>query len=705
MVAAQKSLLERARERPDLAKAVVRRAFSEGLTSTKQAVSEKLSAEAIVGYSSAGRVIEVGAAVSGFDPGDAVACAGVGHANHAEIVSVPSNLCARVPEGVALDTASLTTVAAIGLHSIRLGGVTVGDRVAVIGCGLVGQIICRLLRCAGAETFAVDIDEAQLADARRSGADHLFLSRPGVERSILGATKNVGLDTVIVAAAASSNAPLLLGAQLARDRGSLVLVGDVPVDLPREPLYRKELNFRVSRSYGPGRYDAEYEERGLDYPIGYVRWTEKRNMECVLDLQARGALDFRDLIEEVYPVESAATAYARLAGEGEDRPRGALLLSYPEERDRTVGIAAAASRTPQVGEPRLDAAPVRVGLIGPGGFARSVIIPTLAAAGASLEVVGGGAGPSADAAFRKFGFARLAASEEAVIEDEGIDAVVICTRHATHAALAVRALETGKHVFCEKPIALSLDELDQVVEAATRSRGILAVGFNRRFSPLVGKLRDFFEGRSTPLTITYRIAAGRVPPNHWQHDLSQGGGRVLGEVGHFVDTVAFLTGADVVRVQAVARTGDDGPVQGRDNVAVTLLLADGSIATIVYAADVGPGVAKERLEVHGSAHSGILDDFREITLHGPTGRTRQRLRAQQKGHAEEIEAFLSRLRRGEYPVPLATIANVTVATVAIVESLRTGAPVALDPNGLRDDRLDSGAERGNARDEPRPNSA
>jgi polar amino acid transport system substrate-binding protein len=494
-----------------------------------------------------------------------------------------------------------------------------------------------------------------------------------VEREIVRETSGVGVDVAIVAAATTSSEPLLLAAEVARERGTLLIISDLPVQIPREPLYRKELDLRVSRSYGPGRYDVEYEERGLDYPIGYVRWTEKRNMHCVLTLQARGLLDLADLVEQVFPVDDAAEAYGRLAGERGARPRGALLLSYPVDSDTPATVGPVEDR-PRAGV-RHDR--IRVGLIGPGDFARSVIIPAFLKTGARLEVVGGGMGPSAAAVQREFGFARVAASEEALIEDAAVDAVVICTRHGSHASLASAALEAGKHVFCEKPLAVTLDELAQLLDTAGTSDGILAVGFNRRFSPLLRELRAFVEQRASPLTAIYRVAAGHLPPANWQHDLAVGGGRIVGEACHFVDSLAYLTGAQIGEAHAVGFADDDKAIQARDNVIATLTHVDGSLGTILYAADAAPGVPKERIEVHSRSRSGTLDDFRTLELYGGTRLERQRSRTQQKGHVQEIEAFLAGVRAGEPPVPLAEIVNVSMATFAIVESLRTGRRVRI----------------------------
>ena len=674
----KRSLLAKARERPDLALEVIDRARREGIRATQQTVRRRLSQATPVGYSSAGEVIELGAGTSGFDIGDRVACAGGGHANHAEIVSVPANLCAMVPDGVPLETASLTAIASIALHAIRLADVSVGDRVAVVGAGLVGQLAVRLLQTSGAEVLAVDVDPKRVEAARTAGADHASLADAEVVPRVLAATDATGVDAVLVTAASSSNEPLETAVAIARERGVVVLVGDVPIDLPRPPLYEKELSFRVSRSYGPGRYDREYEERGLDYPLGYVRWTEKRNMESILALQARGRLDLGALIEDVVPVEEAAQAYERLVGPSAERPLGAVLLSYeavdraPEEpaslEQPNVAFAGIAAPT---------SSSVRIGLIGPGSFATQVLVPAFARAGARLELVGGGSGPSAEAARRELGFARVAESAAAVIADEQIDAVVIATRHSTHAELVVDALEAGKHVFCEKPLGLDGDELKAVLATAARAGRVLAVGFNRRFSPFLGDLRAFLSATDGPVAALYRVSAGRVDSGHWTQDLEQGGGRLLGEGCHFVDSLAFLTGSRVERVYAAGYGAPDLPVQARDNVAVELTFADGSIGTLLYVSDGSPRVAKERLEVYARDRTGILDDYHALELFAPNGRTRKRERRQEKGHQQEVDAFLHAVEVGELPIPLDELANVSLATVGIIESLKTGRAVRL----------------------------
>jgi predicted dehydrogenase len=673
---AQKSLLSKARERPDLVQKVIERGRREGFRSTREAVRRQLAMETPVGYSSAGHVIEVGPRASGVEPGHAVACCGGGHANHAEIVAMPGNLIARVPDGVPLNHAAFSTIAAVALHGLRLAEVSLGERVVVIGCGLIGQVACRLVSIAGARVVAMDIDPDRVAAALAGGADHGVTVDDGAEDVVRTVTGGVGADAVLVTAAANTNAPLLLAADVARDRGRVVLVGAMPISFPREQLYAKELSFRVSRSYGPGRYDVEYEEHGLDYPIGYVRWTEQRNLESVLELMASGKLAVTDLIDEVVPVEEAPKAYQRLVGGPSLRPRGAIVIEYPVRQDSPRLELSEPLPKEQPPRARND---VAVALLGPGSFASRVLVPALEAAGATLETVGGGAGPSAVAAARDLGFRRVAATEEEAVCDPRVDAVVIATRHVDHAKFAVAALEAGKSVFVEKPLALSVDELRLVVDAADASPGILAVGFNRRFSTLLREASEFLgvDGAG-PATMAFRVSAGRLERDHWAHDLEVGGGRILGEVCHFIDCLRFLAGVAVSNVYAAAHAAPDTPIQARDNVIVTLQYRDGSVGSIVYAADGGAGLPKERLEVFRGSRSVVVDDFRQLQLYGGGRPSRRRLRSQNKGHNAEIAAFIHGVRHGGYPVPLSEIEEVTLTAIAVVESLRTGQPVAVE---------------------------
>ncbi len=689
----QKSLLGKARDRPDLVREVVARARRDGVQATLQMVQRRLEEETSVGYSCAGTVIEVGEHVRDLLPGDRVACAG-DTAGHAEFVAVPANLCVRVPDGVPLHSAALTTIAAVALHAIRLAGADVGSRVAVIGCGLVGQLALRLLRAAGSETFALDIDPQRTGQARAGGADHAFAIDHDVAQRVWALTDSMGVDAVVVAAATDGNGPLVLAADIARDLGTVVLVGAVPIDLPRASLYDKELRFRVSRSYGPGRYDAEYEERGLDYPIGYVRWTERRNMEAVLRLQAQGHVSFSDLVE-VVPAQEAPAAYARLTNGAHGSPRGAFVLAYPPADGTATHLAgkaielAGTTTTPgsakqRSGEgeapaPKLGTgrSPVGIGLVGPGSFATRVLVPALEAGGANLLVVGGGAGPSAAAAARNGPFRREAADASAVIADREVEAVVIATRHDSHATLVIEALNAGKHVFCEKPLALTSDELDAVMKAARAARGTLLVGFNRRFSPLLREMSSFLGVPGTPMTLAYRVSAGSLTEDHWTHHPARGGGRALGEACHFIDSLAFLVGHPVIEVHASGHAVASRPVQACDNFLLTLRFADGSVASLVYVSDGSGCVPKERLEGFCGTRTAVLDDYLTLDLHNAHRHDRRRLKARDKGHRQEIEAFLRATRTGDAALALGEIDNVTLATLAIVESLRTGRSVRL----------------------------
>jgi predicted dehydrogenase len=671
----QRGLVARAREHPELVKQALNMALHDGVRSTRDKIRRKLAEEGAAGYSSVGMVTEVGAKVLGLRPGDIVACAGAGHANHAEVVSVPTNLCVKVPEGVPLPAAALTTIAAIALHAIRVSDVRVGDRAAVIGCGLVGQIVCRLLRCSGAEVYALDVDTERVEYAISAGADHGVEVGATSGKRVKTLTSGVGVDQAIVTAAAATNDPLLLGAEILRDRGALTLVGDVPIDLPRGPMYMKELRFHVSRSYGPGRYDVNYEERGLDYPVGYVRWTEQRNMEAVLSLQDRGLLSLEDLVEELVVVDKASDAYGRLTGPPGQRPRGAIVLQYDEvggDGRRTAPVREARPLKP-------ESKPPTVGFIGCGSFAREVLVPSFRSAGARLEVVGGGSGPSADHAARHLGFHRAVENEDAVIEDDAVNVVVISNRHGSHARLAATALRGNKNVFCEKPLGLTLEELQDVLSAAQASAGILAVGFNRRFSPLLVGLRAFVRGNAAeaPSTAMYRVSAGQFPPDHWQHDLEQGGGRVIGEICHFLDALQFLADSRIVEVHAAGHGDAALPLQAQDNVIVTVTHANGSVGSIVYVAQSAPTVGKERLEAFGPGGIGVLDDYRSLDLHGTSTTRRREGRRQEKGHQQEVIAFLEAVRTGTSPVPLKSVGNVSLAAFAAVESMRTGLPVRL----------------------------
>lgn len=659
-----KGLVGKARARPDLARKVVDRARVEGVRSAVGAARERLDALTPIGYSSAGVVVSVGEGVEGLAPGDRVACAGGGWANHAEVVSVPRNLVARIPEGVSFEAAAYTTVGAIALHGVRRAEAEVGERIGVVGLGLVGQLAVRIVSAAGCTAIGIDVDARAVELARRSGALAFSRDDPSLEASTMDATGSLGLDAVLVCASSSSPDPLTVAVSLARDRGRLVVVGDVPVEASRALLYEKELELRLSRSYGPGRYDRDYEERGRDLPAAHVRWTEQRNLEAFVELVSSGRLDPGELTTHRFEVERAPEAYELLSDVGEDGERAfGIVLEYPPEHERTEP-----TRTPSRPKP---AAAGRLGVIGAGSFARATLLPALRRAGASFVSVATEGGLSSSDVANRFGFERAASPEE-VLADDGIDAVVIATRHSSHASLAAAAMRAGKHVFVEKPLALRLEELLEVEEAHSSGDGLLMVGFNRRFAPLAQDLRDELAGR--PCVLGLRVNAGPLAGDHWLHDPDVGGGRLLGEGCHFVDLLGHLAADRIVSVQANARPQADRPLECSDELVAMVRFANGGVGTLVYAGGGDPRLPKERVEAFGSGLSAVLDDFRRLELFRG-GKRRLHKGRQDKGHTRQAEHFV-RAVRGEVEAASAeSYFASTRATLAVAESLRTGMSV------------------------------
>jgi predicted dehydrogenase/threonine dehydrogenase-like Zn-dependent dehydrogenase len=652
----RQSLVGKARSRPDQVRQVVEKARRDGIAETYSAVRMRLDQPQSLGYSAAGVVLQVGARVSGLVPGDRVACAGGGYAVHAEVDHVPGNLCARLPGAVGFDEGAFGTVGAIALQGVRQADARIGERVAVIGLGLVGQLAARLLRAAGCQVVGID-PQPGLVEMALSGGAHAGYN-PDALGGDLPADAS-GCDAVVITAATSSDDPVRLAAQLCRDRGRVVVVGDVGMGIPRAPYYEKELDIRLSRSYGPGRYDRAYEERGVDYPIGYVRWTERRNLQAFVELIGQQRIDVRDLISERYRIDDAAQAYDRLLEGGS--PLG-VILEYPETGGPALAgqIAAAPSGS-------LDS----VAVIGAGSFAQRVLIPGLRDAGFSLTTVASAAGPSARAAAERFGFRRAASADDALADaDAGV--VVVATRHDTHAQLAAHALRAGKAVFVEKPPALTYEELTDLRAARDESKGTLAVGFNRRHAPLADRLREHVVSPGSPLTVLYRVNAGPLDRSNWLNDLHDGGGRLLGEGCHFVDFVAWLVGAAPERVSCMARPPADDQLAAAQSFTVTLDFADGSSGTVIYTARGASGLSKEMVEAHGGGRSAIIDDFRSLDLHDGARHEKVSARRADKGHVEQLRRFRRQLK-GDYqpaePDPLDSME----ATLAALHSAETGA--------------------------------
>ena len=605
-----KSLLRKARTRPDLVRKVVDRARVEGVRSALEAAREKLDTLAPLGHSAAGTVLEVGAGVDGLVPGDRIACGG-DWAAHAEVLGVPRNLIAKVPDSVPLDVAAYATVGAIALHGVRRAEAQIGERVGVIGLGLVGQLALRILLAAGCEAVGIEPDPEAVELAERAGARAFRRDDSGLKSVVRSASGGLGLDAVLICAATPSNDPVELAARLARDRARLVVVGDVQVAADRAVLYEKELELRLSRSYGPGRYDRGYEEGGRDLPAGYVRWTEQRNLQAFLGLVASRRVNPAELTTHRFPIDQAARAYGVLSQPDGRRPFG-VLLEYSYEVATTGPVETRPAARPRAGD-------VRMGMIGAGAFTRSTLIPALQAGGAVLAAITSAGGLSAADVAGRFGFERAAASPEELLGDEALDAIVIATRHSTHAGLAAAALRAGKAVFVEKPLALTEEELIEV-EAALGEGGMLMVGFNRRFAPLVERLAGEL-GDSDNRVLTVRINAGPLPDDHWLHDPDEGGGRLLGEGCHFVDLLTHLAGSRPTEVHAVAVPRPLRPLECSDSLAATLRFGNNTVGSLIYSGSGDIRLRKERIEAFGGGLAAVLDDFRRLELYRGGKRT------------------------------------------------------------------------------------
>jgi predicted dehydrogenase len=633
-------------------------------------VDRKLDQPQSLGYSCAGTVIAVGTAVSDIKVGDRVACAGANYAIHAEVVSVPRNLVAKIPDAFAQqisgEAAAFTTVGTIAMHGFRLAEIDLGETVAVIGLGLIGLITVQLARAAGCKVIGTDPDPRRCELALRLGCSRAVSSEEEFKDAAAFATESVGVDAVIITAATASNGPVELAGEIARSRATVVAVGAVGTELPRRSYFEKELDFRISRSYGPGRYDVAYEEKGNDYPIDYVRWTENRNMAAFLELIGAGKLDVQSLISHRFTIEDATQAYDLISGKTSE-PFLGVVLTYSPTPSLRARVDLRQERSSVKGS-------VNLGFVGAGNFAAGVLLPAFKElSGVAMQGLCTGRGATSRFSAEKFGFAYCTTAFEEIVRDENVNAVVIATRHDLHAQQTLEALSAGKHVFCEKPLCLHESELIAIRDLAYQAAGILMVGFNRRFSPMVSQIRGFFSEISEPLLLTCRVNGGMIPKDSWIQDPQVGGGRILGEVCHFVDLLSFLAGSSCVSVHALGLP--DSGKYNNDNVAVTLEFANGSAGQICYSANGDKSLPKERVEVHGGGATAILEDFRSLTLsrNGKASNLQSRLR-QDKGHRAECKAFVEAIRSGApSPTSLDSIVNTTLATIKVLESLRTGA--------------------------------
>jgi predicted dehydrogenase/threonine dehydrogenase-like Zn-dependent dehydrogenase len=667
--AGRKSLLGKAMARPDLVKQVMEYAQSNGIAAARQKVQARLETLSPLGYSCSGTVLEASAA--GFQPGDRVACAGGGYASHCEINFVPANLAVAVPDNVGLEAAALTTIGAIAIQGVRQANVTFGETVAVIGVGLVGVLAIQVLRAAGCRVIAIDVSGERAAQATSFGA-HLGLSTsdPGLAGAVASFSR-YGVDAALITAATRSADPLELAATLLRDRGRISVIGDVGMGVSRANMYRKEISLAMSRSYGPGRYDPRYEEGGQDYPIGFVRWTERRNMEAFLDLLSSGSLQVEPLLAHRFPVEEGEKAYA-----GVEAGAYTAIIDYHatgDARPATKTFLPIAVQTPPKEK-------VRVGCIGAGGFARGIIFPHLgSSAGVVLESVATSTGAAAVSASTGFGFSHAQAPSE-LLDNPNVDAVFILTRHNSHAAYVKTALELGKCVFVEKPLAINREQLEMVRTAyakglAEKGSAFLMVGFNRRFAPLTEKVKSFFARRTEPMLVHIRCNAGFIDRNSWVQD-PENGGRIVGELCHFVDWARAVVGCPMLRVTAAALP--DAGRYNRDNVTATISFEDGSVANLVYVANGDRAVAKEYFEVFCGNSVARIDDFKTVYL-SAGGKTETVKGKRDKGHRRELELTVDALKHGkEAPIPFAELIEVTEATFAVEEAIRMQRTVSLD---------------------------
>ena len=661
------SMLERAREQPEKVRMVFDKIRTDGLMAAIDAVRSKLDQPLALGYCNVGTVIEAGEGATEFRTGDRV----VSNGSHAEVVSVPKNLCARIPDNVEDDAAVFTVLGAVGLQGLRLAQPTLGETVVVTGLGLIGLMTVQMLRAQGCRVMGIDYDPQRLEMARQFGAYAVDVTASDdlVMRAV-DFSRGRGVDAVIITASTESSEPVSQAAKMCRRRGRIVLVGVTGLKLSRQDFYEKEITFQVSCSYGPGRYDSTYEQKGQDYPVGFVRWTEQRNFEAVLDLMASRAMNVAPLLTHRFPLERAEAAYTVLVS-GE--PSLGIVLEYPEAgpnketQSRTVVLDGARS----LGK---ATTPV-VGCIGAGNYGGRVLIPALAKAGTQLHTIVTTNGSSGIHYGKKFGFTKASTSVADLLAQKEVNTVFIATRHDTHARLASEALRSGRHVYVEKPLALNREQLAEVesayAESAAQGAGpIIFVGFNRRFSPHVQRMREMLRGSHGPMSLSLLMNAGAMPPDHWTQDTQVGGGRILGEACHFIDLARFLVGARIVGASAGAMRSRSGFAGSVDTAQISLEFEDGSIASIQYYANGHRSFPKERVEVFASGRILQLENFRVLRGFGCPGFRGFRTWRQDKGHAACVQAFLKAVESGgPSPIPAEEIFEVSRVAIDVAESL------------------------------------
>lgn len=670
---AQASLIGKAKQRPDLVRQVLKNIQKEGIFATLKKVQTKLDSLKALGYSTSGNVLSSTDSKNYFKPGDRVACAGQDYASHAEVVAVPQNLVVKIPDNVSYAEAAFTTLGAIALQGVRQANPTLGDNVCVIGLGLLGQITSQILKANGCNVFGIDLSSDMVELAKMTGI-HKAMSR--TDNNLMPAinyfTNGYGFDSVIITAAAKSNDPIEFSAEILRKKGRVVVVGSVGLNVPRDPhFYRKELDLRLSCSYGPGRYDNEYEENGIDYPIGYVRWTEQRNMEAFLKLVSNGAINIKPLITHIFNIEDAVKAYDMIMGKTNEKYIG-ILLKYNEDSKKFVTAIKNEKIQPQKN--------INAGFIGAGSFAQSYLLPYVKKFGGSLDTVVTNNGINAKNVANKFNFANSSTNSNDILSNEKINTIFIATRHDSHAKYFIEALNSEKNVFVEKPLAMNQDELEKIIntyknisENKSKKLPVFLVGFNRRFSSLAIRAKEEFNGISEPLMINMRINAGYIPSEHWIQDEIKGGGRIIGEMCHFIDLMQYFTDSRPVKVYAECLSSKNEKIKNEDNISVNIKFENGSVGTLIYLANGDSSMPKEKIEIFGGKKIFVIEDFHEGILYINNGI--EKIKLSGKGHEQEVKIFLKSITEGlASPINFESLCYTTLTTFKIKDSIKTGLP-------------------------------
>ncbi|WP_046174532.1 bi-domain-containing oxidoreductase [Domibacillus indicus] len=650
--------IQKARQQPEKVKQVIDKVKTDGLQPTINAVKTKLDQPIPLGYSNAGRVIAVGKGVTQFKVGDRV----VSNGSHAEVIAVPANLCAKIPDDVSSEAAAFTVIGSIGLQGIRLAKPTLGETIVVTGLGLIGLLTVQLLRAHGCKVIASDFDQKKVDLAKSFGVDAVNAGGGlNIVDYVMSKTNGRGADAVIITASTKSSDPVSQAAQMSRKRGRIILVGVTGLELNRSEFYEKELSFQVSCSYGPGRYDANYEEKGQDYPIGFVRWTEQRNFEAILDMMSEGKLVVEPLVTHQYEFEEAVSAYNTLS---EDKTAVGIVLKYPEKDFSDAGYSTV---TLQLNDIRPTKEQPVVGIIGAGNYTNQTLLPVMSGLDVFKQTIVSNGGTNGVHVGKRFNFIKASTNADDVFSDERINSVIVTTRHNSHAHYVKKSLEAKKHVFVEKPLCLTRDELDEI--KAIDHEQLIMVGFNRRFSPHTQQIKKLLETTSKPKAMIMTVNAGMIPADHWTQDLEVGGGRIIGEACHFIDLLRYVADSPIKNLQAVSIT--DPSEEGlEDKVTIQLSFEDGSIGTVHYFANGHKSFPKERLDVFVGGKILELDNFKTLTGYGWPSFNRFKTKSQDKGHAKGIEAFFSGVYSGKAPIPLNEIYEVTEATFDAVDQLR-----------------------------------